>query len=181
MGASKDEFDKDYWERHWQDGDRGAMATGRANPYLAAELGDLDPGTALDAGCGAGAEAIWLAEHGWAVTAADISAAALARAKERGGQAAVTWIEADLSVWEPDERFDLVLVNRVFDRDSSDGLALIGAIKTDPELTGVPVMLITNYEQHQRRAVEAGALPGFGKAELSAPETIERLAAILGP
>jgi CheY-like chemotaxis protein len=77
------------------------------------------------------------------------------------------------------ESFDLVLVNRVFDRDGSDGLALIRTIKGDPALATIPVMLITNYPEHQRRAVEAGALPGFGKAELAAPETAERLAAVL--
>jgi CheY-like chemotaxis protein len=78
------------------------------------------------------------------------------------------------------ERFDLVLVNRVFDRDSSDGLALIQAIKSDPQLAAVPVMLITNYEQHQKRAMEAGAERGFGKAELAAADTLQRLAAVLG-
>ena len=41
------------------------------------------PGTALDAGCGEGAEATWLASRGWDVTAADISAEALARAAAR--------------------------------------------------------------------------------------------------
>ena len=72
----------------------------------------LVPGTALDAGCGAGAEAIWLASRGWQVTAADISSEALARAAERaaaaGGRPCVEWVEADLSVWEPGTRFDLV-------------------------------------------------------------------------
>ena len=46
-------------------------------------LSELTPGTALDAGCGAGAEAIWLAAAGWQVTAADISSQSLARAAER--------------------------------------------------------------------------------------------------
>lgn len=70
-------FDKDYWEAHWHEvGDHGAGLL--ANPYLAREIGDLAPGTALDAGCGEGAEAIWLAVTGWHVTAADISAAVLA-------------------------------------------------------------------------------------------------------
>ena len=82
------------------------------NPYLAAELGGLAPGTALDAGCGAGAEAIWLAAHGWQVTAADISTEALARAAERSTASRVAehlqWVEADLAVWEPGTRFDLV-------------------------------------------------------------------------
>ena len=66
-------FDKDYWESHWQ------QASGHApgpelvpNPYLAREISRLAPGTALDAGCGEGAEAIWLATAGWQVTAADI-------------------------------------------------------------------------------------------------------------
>ncbi|MEU7655861.1 class I SAM-dependent methyltransferase [Micromonospora taraxaci] len=108
-------FDKDYWQQHWQQthGDKaGSMAGNPPNPYLAQETAGLAPGTALDAGCGAGAEAIWLASHGWKLTAADISADALARAADRataGGQAeSIRWVEADLTVWEPGMRFDLV-------------------------------------------------------------------------
>ena len=109
-------FDKQYWEQHWQQdraGGPGSMATSPPNPYLAREVGGLAPGTALDAGCGAGAEAIWLASHGWQVTAGDISAQALARAAERAaatGEASrrVRWVEADLDVWDPGSTFDLV-------------------------------------------------------------------------
>ncbi len=108
-------FDKEYWERHWhkdQAGAPGSMGSNPPNPHLVREVGGLVPGTALDAGCGAGAEAIWLASQGWQVTAVDISAEALARAAARaeaGGFAErVRWVEADLGVWEPDGRFDLV-------------------------------------------------------------------------
>ena len=106
-------FDKVYWEQHWQGaGAPGPTGGDPPNPYLDRELGELTPGTALDAGCGAGAEAIWLARHGWQVTAADISAGALARAAERaaanGAGDRVQWVEADLGVWEPATRFDLV-------------------------------------------------------------------------
>ncbi|SOE00953.1 class I SAM-dependent methyltransferase [Blastococcus haudaquaticus] len=105
-------FDQDYWEQHWHRDEAGAMSGNPPSPYLAREVGDLVPGTALDAGCGAGAEAIWLATHGWEVTAADISGEALARAAERaaasGTAERVRWVEADLGVWEPGERFDLV-------------------------------------------------------------------------
>ena len=59
-----------------------------------------------------GAEATWLAAHGWQVTGADISGAALAQAAERAeGQSVsgtVTWVEADLTSWAPGGRFDLV-------------------------------------------------------------------------
>jgi CheY-like chemotaxis protein len=77
-------------------------------------------------------------------------------------------------------QFDLVLVNRKFDRDDSDGLDLIRAIKREPELAGTPVMLLSNYEEYQQAAVEAGALRGFGKAELASPETAQRLRELLG-
>lgn len=105
-------FDKEYWDQIWQ-GDRAAsMATSQPNPHLMQEVSDLAPGTALDAGCGGGAEAIWLATRGWQVTAADIATAALARAAERAAASGVAervqWVQADLCAWEPDAQYDLV-------------------------------------------------------------------------
>jgi SAM-dependent methyltransferase len=98
-------FDKNYWEQHWHQ----ARSSGPApNPHLAREAGDLAPGTALDAGCGTGAEARWLAARGWQVTAADISAEALARAAAEPAAGPVRWVEADLTVWHPGTRYDLV-------------------------------------------------------------------------
>jgi SAM-dependent methyltransferase len=105
-------FDQQYWDQVWQ-GDRAmAMGTSQANPHLIEEVGDLAPGTALEAGCGAGAEAIWLAQRGWRVTAADVAADALAIAAERASDTGlaeqVRWVQADLSLWEPDAPYDLV-------------------------------------------------------------------------
>ncbi len=106
-------FDKDFWESHWQQAD--GQATGleiAPNPYLVRETSGLLPGTALDAGSGEGAEALWLAAAGWQVIAADISGAALALASSRatpdGSAQRVQWVEADLSSWEPGKQFDLV-------------------------------------------------------------------------
>jgi CheY-like chemotaxis protein len=79
------------------------------------------------------------------------------------------------------EKFDLVLVNRQLDADHSDGLDIIKAIKADAKLSALPCMLITNYPEHQDAAVAAGALRGFGKKQLAAPETHARLAAHLTP
>ncbi|MEY4179027.1 MAG: hypothetical protein RLY70_2601 [Planctomycetota bacterium] len=75
---------------------------------------------------------------------------------------------------------DLVLVNRKLDQDYSDGLDIIKRVKRDPQLGAVPMMLVTNYPEHQAAAVAEGAEYGFGKLELSKPETRERLVKVLG-
>ena len=105
------EFDKQYWERHWHGRAEATTGPGPAVGHLARELRDLAPGTALDAGCGTGAAALWLAEQGWRVTAADLSSEALALAADRasGGAAeSVRWVETDLTTWDPGAQFDLV-------------------------------------------------------------------------
>lgn len=73
----------------------------------------------------------------------------------------------------------LVLVNRLLDRDGREGLEIIRKIKGDERFRGIPVMLVTNYEEHQQRAVEAGALPGFGKRAIGDPATVEKLRPLL--
>ncbi len=78
------------------------------------------------------------------------------------------------------EHFDLVLVNRKLDADHSDGLEIVKAIKADAALAALPVMLVSNYADAQAAAVAAGAVPGFGKAELGRPETEPRLRSVLG-
>lgn len=76
-------------------------------------------------------------------------------------------------------RYDLVLVNRIFDRDGDSGLALIERIKTDADLAATAVMLISNYPAYQAQAEQLGAAPGVGKSTLSSPEALERLGAFL--
>jgi CheY-like chemotaxis protein len=77
------------------------------------------------------------------------------------------------------DRFDLVLVNRKLDADYSDGIEVIRQIKADADLADTPVMLVTNYPEHQEAAIAAGAIRGFGKLEFEQPETRERLGAVL--
>ncbi|HEV7222520.1 MAG TPA: response regulator [Pirellulales bacterium] len=77
-------------------------------------------------------------------------------------------------------RFDLVLINRKLDIDYSDGIEILQAIKSDAELASTPVMLVSNYAEHQQAAIAAGAEPGFGKAELGRPETRDKLGRFLG-
>lgn len=69
------------------------------------------------------------------------------------------------------EGADLLLVNREpvgFDEQGMD--LLRDLCKRYP---GQKVMLVSDYEDAQQEAVKAGALPGFGKADLGSPRLVE--------
>src|SRR5688500_5370551 len=98
------------WDAKYSEGE-GARWSGRPNGRLVAEVADLNPGRALDVGCGEGADAIWLARRSWTVVAIDVSDVAIGRARdaaERAG-ATVEWICGDaLQTSFPSRSFDLV-------------------------------------------------------------------------
>ena len=84
------------------------------NRFVAAELGELAPGRALDLACGEGRNAVWLAERGWSVTGIDYSDAAIDRARRL---AADRGVELSLEVGDvlvtplEEAAFDLVLLS----------------------------------------------------------------------
>jgi SAM-dependent methyltransferase len=94
-----------FWDQKYHSS--STLWSGRANPNLVAEAVDILPGAALDVGCGEGADAIWLAQQGWRVTAVDLSTVALERgaahALEVSADVAqrITWLHADLTEWVP--------------------------------------------------------------------------------
>ena len=92
--------------------ERDQVWSGNPNTQLVREVSDLAPGTALDIGCAEGADAIWLAQRGWRVTATDISAVAIDRGRAQAETAGVgdriEWEQHDLGVSFPDGQFDLV-------------------------------------------------------------------------
>ena len=98
----------EYWEDFYAGGK--SRWSGRPNASLVEEVGDLEPGTALDLGCGQGGDAIWLASRGWTVTATDISQSALDVAAQHAAEARVTvaWERHDLAESLPAGPFDLV-------------------------------------------------------------------------
>lgn len=75
---------------------------------------------------------------------------------------------------------DLVLINRKLDADYSDGFVILEALKADEATRDIPVMLVSNFPEWQEKARHAGALHGFGKAELNSPDVVDRLRAVLG-
>ena len=73
--------------------------------------------------------------------------------------------------------YDLVMVNRILDMDGSCGMEVI--VEVQKQNSNLPVMLITNFAEHQDAAVAAGAVRGFGKNAVGSPQAIELLAAYL--
>jgi SAM-dependent methyltransferase len=112
-------YDRTFWEQLWAKTLRehpGKVAQRSPNAQLITEIGGLVPGRALDAGCGHGADTLWLAAHGWQVTAVDFSASALAHgratAEVLGAAIAsrIVWVEGDLATWTAEPaHYDLVV------------------------------------------------------------------------
>lgn len=105
---------EEFWDNRYREHpDR--LWSGRPNQRLVEEVSKLTPGRALEIGAGEGADAIWLAARGWAVTAVDISGVALERAAQHAAAAGpevaarVTWLRQDFLTWQPPvASFDLV-------------------------------------------------------------------------
>jgi CheY-like chemotaxis protein len=70
---------------------------------------------------------------------------------------------------------DLLLVNRAMEPGYADSLGTDYIRRLRASHPNVKLMLISNYPESQAEAVKDGALPGFGKAELTKPETLEKL------
>ena len=109
--------DRERWNARYAAGEYAARTY--PSRLLAAWIGRLPRGRALDVACGLGRNAIHLAANGYAVDAMDISGVALARARERAETAgvAVNWIETDLE--RPDiarDAYDVIVVARFLDR-----------------------------------------------------------------
>lgn len=110
-GSVRPGFARDDWNARYAG--KELLWTAQPNRLFASEVAGLAPGRALDVACGEGRNAVWLAEQGWRVVAADFSDVALAKAAElaaaRGVE--VDWVLADVLDYEPAQRaFDLVAV-----------------------------------------------------------------------
>lgn len=100
---------EEFWEARYSE--KPQIWSGRVNPVMAGLVEPLAPGRALDLGCGEGGDAIWLAEHGWTVTAVDVSQVALDRGAARAadlGLDGIAWERHDLTATFPAGVFDLV-------------------------------------------------------------------------
>ena len=109
-----------FWEAHYGP---GPIWSGNVNAVLESVATDLMPGTALDLGCGEGADVLWLAHRGWHAVGVDIAQSAIIRARATAEASSLEegraqFLRTDLGVLAQDRRpeeltgpFDLVTAN----------------------------------------------------------------------
>lgn len=78
------------WERRYESGERASEDLDAPPTKLVINTArHMRPGKALDLACGTGRNALWLAEHGWQVTAVDGAHSAIEMLRSRAFQRAL--------------------------------------------------------------------------------------------
>ncbi len=157
------------WDERYAESDK--IWSGQPNGALIAEVAGMPPGRVLDVGCGEGADAIWLAQQGWTVTALDVSAVALNRARGHAAGAGVEvnfllsgLLDADLKP----SSFDLVAALypalRHTDEHDTEGV-LLNLVAPGGTLLFVHHALDDeHYHDHSEQHIEASG-PRFDPAD----------------
>lgn len=107
--------DRVFWDDQFRENPANVMVR---NPFLPEVISDLEPGLALDLGCGTGENSLTLIEQGWQVTGVDWSSYAVELARQRinGG----TFICADIRTWQSAQAFDLVILSFAIPKKKHD-------------------------------------------------------------
>jgi 2-polyprenyl-3-methyl-5-hydroxy-6-metoxy-1,4-benzoquinol methylase len=170
-------FTQEFWDERYGSSER--LWSGNPNQRLVEHTAGLAPGTALDIGCGEGADAIWLAARGWQVTGVDVSQVALDRASTQATRAGAeiasrtAWQRADLLTWAAEPRsFDLVTAHLMHllpaDREALHG-RMAAAVRP-----GGTLLIVGHHPSDLETTVGRWNLPGF-------LFTAEEIAATLDP
>lgn len=133
------------------------------NPLLGEVASKLPPGRALDLACGTGRNALWLAQHGWKVTAVDRSPTAIETLR---GSAAALGVAIDARVADLEKSefvivpaaWDLIAVCYYLQRD------LFEACKSGLAPGGVIVaitLLMEPGKEHSPFRLQPGELRGY--------------------
>jgi SAM-dependent methyltransferase len=149
--------DQRTWDKWYGTGSRWS---GRPNRALVDEATGLEPGTALDVGCGEGADAIWLASLGWQVTGMDPSMVALdrARAAAAARSARITWVRAGIQDLPPDiGQHDLVIAMYAVLPHTDDGAAITALLEA---VAPGGTLLVVHHEGFPACSHQHGQGPG---------------------
>ena len=130
--------------------DAGVAQVDRAISLAGARVGD-----ALDLGCGPGRHAVPLARRGFRVTAVDLSAFHLARARERAVAAGVEveLVRADMRAFVRPDAFELALslfTSFGYFEDRADDLRVLQNVRRSLRPGGVLVMDVVGKERLAR-------------------------------
>ena len=125
-------------------------------PLVERFVADLAPGTALDLACGPGRNTLFLAEHGWHVTAVDGSPIAIAKLRRRFGyiDARVADLERGEFQIQPDS-YDLICDCLYLQRD------LFPQIKAGTRTGGVAIVTVLLGDAATPTRVCPGELRGY--------------------
>jgi SAM-dependent methyltransferase len=151
MVTDEPDFTGAYWEKHYREPEHDSHQS-MPNPHLVGVAELLSPGTALDAGCGEGGDAIFLSRLGWRVTGVDISASAVEKTRAAAAAAGVQ-LElrcVDLTLAPPEhDAYDLVTAHHVH---TTDDQAFVRALGSAVKPGGV--LLVVGHEPRGEHEVD---------------------------
>ncbi len=101
-------MDSQLWDARYEE--KELVWSAEPNVFLPPIVDRLEVGTALDLACGEGRNAIWLARLGWDVSGVDYSSVGIEKARRIAGDTGVEWVIADVTTYQPDRTFDLVMI-----------------------------------------------------------------------
>jgi tellurite methyltransferase len=144
------------WEEMYRSGERGKEDA--PTILLVETVEKLPAGTAIDLACGAGRNAVYLAERGWTVTGVDGSERAIELLKQRAAARGVRVQTRISDLTSPDfsmppDAFDLVLIAYYLQRD------LFAKVKAAVRPGGVVIAIVHTPELGESWS-EKRAAPG---------------------
>lgn len=123
------------YDTHYRD---DPAACGAPFAEFEAFCGDVEPGSVLDLGCGQGRDALMFARAGHRVVGVDVSSVGIGQmsqsAKAEGLD--VEGVVEDICAYEPEEPFDLVILDRVLHMLPSSARASVLEKAMDAVLPG---------------------------------------------
>ena len=155
-----------FWDEVWETRPQESPHDG-ADDLLKMTLESVEPGRALDMGCGDGSNAVWLAKRGWRVTGVDFSRKAVQAGRRNAAAAGaeVEFIVADAAAYQPQGHYDLI-TSFYIQLPPANGVAMLCNMRAALKPGG---MLL--FVSHDRSTPP----PGWSKTDLATLTSVEEV------